>query len=97
MTSPSPSLAPVLDPHRIIAVEGSVYVTVANHRLSATIHRMDTSDVYAVVHSAEEAEAVLTQGVENYELYVGGTDFWAASIAAMVSAIKRALIVVTVA
>jgi len=29
MTSPSSSLAPVLAPHCIIAVEGSVYVTVA--------------------------------------------------------------------
>ncbi len=76
---------------RTIAVAGATCITVAEDRKSATIHRIDAKDVYAVVTSAEEAETVLTRGVVEHELLLGPPMHHASIINGMVAAVKHAL------
>lgn len=82
--------------NNIIVQNGDIYITLDSSRLSAKICRSVTHEVYATVTSAEEARAVLTRGAEEYEIYIGGSDFMAANIAEMVSAVQRSLVTVTV-
>jgi hypothetical protein len=69
--------------------DSKVTITAAINRLSVTILR--GGKVYAVANSAAVAEAILHRGVDEYELFIGTSDFRAANIAEMVRAIASVL------
>ena len=74
---------------QILACFGEVTITAATNRSSVTILR--GGKVYAVANSTAVAEAILHRGVDEYELFIGPSDFRAAHIAEMVRAIASVL------